>query len=40
MGFEASELVCISFVFPEKSTVGRDYVAGIASEVGFCREKS
>jgi len=30
MGFEASELVCISLVFPEKSSVGR----------GFGREKS
>jgi len=33
MGLKARKLVCISLVFPEKSPVGRDYVAGIASEV-------
>jgi len=40
MGFEASKLVCISLVFPENSPAGRDYVADIASEVGFNREES
>jgi len=40
MGFEASKLVCISLVFPEKSPVDRDHVAGIASEVGLRREES
>jgi len=40
MGFAASKFVCIFLGFPEKSSVGRDYVAGIASEVGFRREES
>jgi len=40
MGFEASKLVCISLVFPAKSPVGRDYVAGIASEIGFRSKES
>ena len=40
MGFEASKLVCICLVFPEESPVGRDYVAGMAIEVGFRRAES
>jgi len=32
--------VLISLVFPDKSPVGRDYVAGIDNEVGFRSEKS
>ena len=32
MGLEATKLVCISLGFPERSPVGRDYVAGIASK--------
>ena len=38
MEVEASKLVCIPLVLPGKSPVGRDYVAGIASEVRFHKE--